>query len=272
MIEKQLYRENGKVVTNVTQEEAMKIAEKFGARLTTAKEEQELAKKHGKNSEYFKDLTKFWLWTSTKLIKQADGSYDVYENGEKVGNCKLPGDGLVTKWNKFGLPEKVKSEHGNGTETYWWIDRNLPEIGILRGGGWGRRGVGCFYLSAGCAPSDSDSDGGFRLVRGSVPHLHKKCEDKDAEIAQLRELVREAMEPIKNETYDYCTHCGEEVEPVDEGYPISGSDWRCPKCERGEADGYSDKKGGLEKRTRHNTHNKWLAKAKKALEGKHGND
>ncbi len=164
MIEKQLYRKNVKVVTNVTQAEAIAIAAKLGARLTTAREEKELTKK-GIDSEYFEDLKNYWMWTATFLKKQIDGSYDVYENGEKVGNCKLPDSGLVIEWNK---PEKMKpfEEHKKGTETYWWLDETLDEIAVLRGRVWDHLGDRCFSLSADIAPSRSSSVGGFRLVRG----------------------------------------------------------------------------------------------------------
>ncbi|MBD3407012.1 MAG: hypothetical protein GF411_12915 [Candidatus Lokiarchaeota archaeon] len=41
-------------------------------------------------------------------------------------------------------------------------------------------------------------------------------------------------------SYWYCTYCKQEVEPIDKGYPISGSSYHCPICDRYDEDVSND--------------------------------
>ena len=50
---------------------------------------------------------------------------------------------------------------------------------------------------------------------------------------------------IKEEKYIFCTYCDKDVTVTVEntGMPISGDDYRCSFCKRGESDMYEDNKG-----------------------------
>ncbi len=183
---------DGRIIVNVTRDQAREIAMAAGYRLSTATEEQKLSEK-GYEDEAFNDTFArndqkkyFWNWTDTGLLKPKGEKEDytmkkngrtywkriVTEGGEKVGEVWVPeGNGrVIREWSVFGLPTETvdEKEHKDGTETHFYFNRDLDEIAVLRGRRWGDR-ENCFGLNAYCGPAYSDPFGGFRPVRGSLP-------------------------------------------------------------------------------------------------------
>jgi hypothetical protein len=188
----------GKVIVNVTRDQAREIAKAAGYRLSTASEEYELSENgiehvafndaFGRNPEH----EYFWNHTDTGLLKPKGQKSDyvkkekgrtyhlriVTEGGKKVGEIWVPeGNGkTIREWSVFGLPTETVDgkEHKDGTETHFYFEPSLEEIAVLRRRRWRDAHEHCFGLRATGEPSRSYSSGSFRLVRGSLPEYEGK--------------------------------------------------------------------------------------------------
>ena len=188
---------DGRIIVNVTRDQAREIAKAAGYRLSTATEEQKLSERGYKdeafNDNFGRNPEGEWFWnpTDTGLLKPKGEKEDytmkkngrtywkriVTEGGEKVGEVWVPQSGIAREWSVFGIPSETAQDHNDGTETHFYFNAVLDEIALSRGRHWSDP-VHCFRLDARWGPGYSDPGLGLRLVRGSVGK-YEKIEGKE---------------------------------------------------------------------------------------------
>jgi hypothetical protein len=185
---------NGMIVAGVTQDEARKLAEQQGCRLSTAAEECELTR-IGWTDNAFDDfcgrggLGSFGVWTETILVipdgqknecEERDDSqlYQcriVRECDRDVGRVAVPrcGGEVGIMWSVFGVPTAVSTEnpHEDRSRVHFYFNPSLHEAAVSCEAFRHSEKYGCFRVAASSELLTQFPYIGFRLVRGKLPEI-----------------------------------------------------------------------------------------------------